>query len=65
MSQSTTTTVIVPGRSPMTNIPGVRNETWVRNTYGSELNLTGLQATERDEAGVHIVEFKQRTGTKG
>lgn len=65
MTQSTTTTVIVPGRQPMSGIPGVRNESWVRNTYGAELNLTNLQATERDENGVHIVEFKPRTGTKG
>lgn len=62
---ASTTTVIVPGRHPVTGIPGVKNEAYIRGVYTQDLNLTGLVAEERDEGDVHIVEFKQRSGTKG
>ena len=62
---ASTTTVIVPGRQPLTGIPGVRNEAYIRSVYSADLNLTGLVAEERDEGDVHIVEFKPRSGTKG
>lgn len=62
---ATSTTVIVPGRSNISGIPGVKTEAEIRAMYGSELNLSSLQATEYDEGSVHFVEFKPRTGTKG
>ena len=62
---ASTTTVIVPGRAPVTGIPGSRNEGYIRSIYGADLNLSGLSAEERDEGDVHIVEFKARSGTKG
>ena len=62
---SSTTTVIVPGRAPLSGIPGRKTESQIRAMYSQELGLSNYQATERDENGVHIVEFQPRTGTKG
>ncbi len=62
---ASSTTVIVPGRQPLTGIPGEKNEAYIRGIYSAELNLTGLAAEERNEGDVHIVEFKPRSGTKG
>lgn len=61
-----TTTVLIPGRAPITGIPGSLTASQVINMYGSEITgLRNMESTTRTEGDTTIIEFRQRTGTKG
>lgn len=66
MAAITNTSITVPARAPFT-VPGALSVAEVRTAFGSELGLTNMEGTSRDDsnAGVRYVEFKHRTGNKG
>lgn len=65
MSQQTTT-VLIPGRSAITGIPGSKTVQQIISMYGSEIpslrNMDGSVEVVGDETRVS---FRHRTGTKG
>lgn len=66
MAALNNTSISVPGRPPFT-VPGALSVQDVRTAFGSELGLTSMEGTIRDDnmAGVRYVEFKHRSGNKG
>lgn len=59
------TRVIIPGQEPLTLPNGLSVEA-VRNMLGSEISgLSTMTATTRTEGSDTVIEFAQRSGTKG
>lgn len=61
-----TTTVIIPGRPAITNIPGFKTAQQIINMYGSEISgLRNMDSTVNDNGENRTIEFRHKTGTKG
>lgn len=65
MSQHTTT-VLIPGRSAITGIPGQKTVSEIVSMYGSEIpSLRNMDGSAVTNGNSTTVEFRHRTGTKG
>ena len=63
---SATTTVIVPGRPAISNIPGTKTAAEIKTMYGSE--ITGLRNMEAEvctTGETTVITFRHQTGNKG
>lgn len=59
------TRVVVPGHEDL-NLPGNLTVEQVRNMIGGEISgLASMDGSARAEGTNTVVEFRQRTGTKG
>jgi len=63
---SNTTTVNIPGRAPITNIPGTKTPAQIISMYGSEITaLRTMDHCVNTQGNVTTIDFRHRTGTKG